>query len=127
MARRAHQGAAFPQQIFDLETGSMYAALSREANTKLGLNPSFVVYDEYGSAADDELYRAMDSAMGVRREPLLMVISTQAADDAAPLSRLIDYGLKVKAKEIKDPSFHLSLYCAEPDDDPWTLKTWRKA
>src|SRR5215831_3908320 len=49
----------FHKQIFDLETGSMYAALSREANTKMGLNPSFV-YDEYGSAADDELYRAMD-------------------------------------------------------------------
>jgi hypothetical protein len=40
---------------------------------------------------------------------------------------LIDYGLRVGAKEIKDPSFHLSLHCADPDDDPWALKTWRKA
>ena len=29
-------------------------------------------------------------------EPLLLVISTQAADDFAPMSQLIDYGLKVK-------------------------------
>jgi phage terminase large subunit-like protein len=65
--------------------------------------------------------------MGARKEPLLMVISTQAADDAVPLSRLIDYGLKVRAKDIRDPSFHLSLHCANPDDDPWSLKTWRKA
>jgi phage terminase large subunit-like protein len=117
----------FHKQIFDLETGSMYAALSREAKTKMGLNPSFCCYDEYGQAPDDELYRAMDSAMGARESPLLMCISTQAADDTAPLSRLIDYGLRVRAKEIRDPSFHLALYCAAPDDDPWDVKTWRKA
>jgi phage terminase large subunit-like protein len=114
----------FHKMIFDLETGSQYAALSREANTKMGLNPSFVCYDEYGLAPDDE---PMDSAMGAREDPLLMVISTQAADDAAPLSRLIDYGLKVKARQMRDPSFHLSLYCAALDDDPWDPKTWKKA
>jgi phage terminase large subunit-like protein len=93
----------------------------------MGLNPSFVCYDEYGLPPDDELYRTMDSAMGAREDPLLMVISTQAADDAAPLSRLIDYGLKVKARQIRDPSFHLSLYCAAPDDDPWEQRTWKRA
>jgi hypothetical protein len=32
------------------------------------LNPSFVVYDEYGQAPDDELFRAMDCAMGARKD-----------------------------------------------------------
>jgi phage terminase large subunit-like protein len=54
-------------------------------------------------------------------------ISTQAANDAARLSRLIDYGIKVRDKEIDDPSFHLTLYAADADDDPWSIKTWRKA
>ena len=63
--------------------------------------------------------------MGARGAPLLMVIS--AADAAAPLSRLIDYGLKVQSKQVKDPSFHLSLHCAAPNDDPWSLETWHKA
>jgi hypothetical protein len=35
----------------------------------------------------------MDSAMGGRKEPLLLVISTQAATDLATMSQLIDYGL----------------------------------
>jgi hypothetical protein len=55
-----------------------------------------------------------------------VVISTQPADDAAPLSRLIGYGLEVKAKQIRDAGFHLTLRCADPDDDPWDLKRWRK-
>jgi hypothetical protein len=47
----------------------------------MGLSPSFVVYDELGQSDNRELYDAMDSAMGGRKEPLLLVISTQAATD----------------------------------------------
>jgi phage terminase large subunit-like protein len=45
----------------------------------------------------------------------------------APLSQLIDYGLKVDRGEIKDPAFHLTLYAAPDDADPWSPKTWKKA
>lgn len=117
----------FHRQITDIETSSFYTALSRDARTKMGLSPSFVIYDEFGQAADDDLYRAMDSAMGARQDPLLMVISTQAANDAAPLSRLIDYGLRVESGEVVDPTFHLTLFCAEADDNPWSPETWEKA
>ena len=112
----------FVKQLEDLENGSVYAALSSEAKTKMGLSPSFCVYDELGQTADRELYDAMDSAMGARANPLMLVISTQAADAAAPMSRLVDYGLN-----NKDPSFHLTLYSAPINADPWSIKTWRRA
>ncbi len=112
---------SFRKEIVDLVNGSVYAALTAEPRTKLGLSPSFVIYDELGSAPDRALYDAMDSARGARESPLMLVISTQAADDFAPMSQ------KVRAKEFKDPTFHLSLHCAAPDDDPWALATWRKA
>jgi phage terminase large subunit-like protein len=117
----------FLKQLEDLENGSIYAALSSEAKTKMGLSPSFVVYDELGQSDDRELYDAMDSAMGGRKEPLLLVISTQAATDFAPMSQLIDYGLRIRRGEIKDPNFHLTLYAAPPEADPWSIKTWRQA
>ena len=50
----------FMKQLEDLENGSIYAALSSEAKTKMGLSPSFCVYDELGQTADRELYDAMD-------------------------------------------------------------------
>jgi phage terminase large subunit-like protein len=115
------------KEIHDLKTGSVYAALSSEARTKMGLSPSFVVYDELGQAPDRELYDAMDSAMGARKEPLLLVISTQAADDFAPMSVLIDYGLRIQNNEIKDPAFHLTFYRAAEDADPWTPQAWAAA
>jgi phage terminase large subunit-like protein len=117
----------FKKDIEDLTNGSIYSALSAEAKTKMGLSPSFVVYDELGQTSGRELYDAMDSAMGGRKEPLMLVISTQAADDFAPMSALIDYGLRINAGEIKDPAFHLTFYSAPPDTDPWSLHAWKLA
>src|SRR5262252_590438 len=99
---------AHSKTIIDLEMDSIYVALSREAKTKLGLSPSMVVYDELGSSEGRELFDAMNTAMGSRVEPLMLVISTQAAEDIAPMSQLIDYGLRVKAREIDRKSTRLN-------------------
>lgn len=107
--------------------GSIFAALSSDATTKLGLSPSFTVVDELGYAPKRDLYDALDSAMGARDNPLLVAISTQAPDDNHVFSTLIDYGLKVQAGEVDDPSFHLTLYSAPESDDPMDRETWLKA
>lgn len=119
--------SSFTKSMTDVYNGSIYYTLTSEAKTKMGLSPSFVVYDELGQASSRELYDAMDSAMGARKEPLMLVISTQAADSYAPLSHLIDYGIKVNAGEIKDHSFLLTLYAAPDDADPWSKETWELA
>ena len=105
-------------------TGSFYAALSADVSTKHGLSPSMFVYDELGQAPDRKLFDVLDTAMGARNEPLGLVISTQAPRDDAPLSELIDYGLKVQRREIKNPAFHLELFTADPALDPWSPETW---
>ncbi|MCM5558081.1 terminase large subunit [Pleomorphomonas sp. JP5] len=108
-------------------TGSVYAALSADVATKHGLSPSFVVYDELGQAVSRDLFDALDTAMGARSEPLMLVISTQAATDTAPMSELIDYGLRVSRGEIEDKTFHLTLYAAPDDADPWSMEAWQAA
>jgi phage terminase large subunit-like protein len=108
-------------------TGTFYAALSRESGTKMGLSPSCVVYDELGVSEGRDLFDTLDTAMGKREAPLLLVISTQAARDEAPMSMLVDYGLRVQRHEIADPSFHLTLFTAPPDADPWSEATWKLA
>ena len=60
---------SFRKEIHDLVNGSIYVALTAEAKTKLGLSPSFVIYDELGSADNRALFDAMDSAMGGARKP----------------------------------------------------------
>jgi hypothetical protein len=59
-----------------MHNGSVYRAISAEAGTKHGLNPSVVIYDELAQARNGDLYDVLDTAMGARDEPLFVVIST---------------------------------------------------
>ncbi|MGU3576710.1 terminase large subunit [Brucellaceae bacterium C25G] len=113
--------------LFGKGESSIYAALSADAGSKMGLSPSFVVYDELGSAPNRDLYDALDTATGARDNPLLLAISTQAAADHHVLSELIDYGLRVQSGDIDDPSFHLTLYAAPQDADPFEMEAWAAA
>ena len=118
----------FTKELEDVGgTESIYAALSRESGTKMGMAPSVVIYDELGQSEGRDLLDALDTAMGKRAEPLMIIISTQAARDEAPLSQLIDYGLRIHRGEIADPSFHLTLYTAPAEADPWIRSTWKLA
>ena len=91
------------------------------------VSPSFVCYDELAQVPSRALYDALGTALGGRAQPLMVVISTQAATDTAPMSELIDYGLRIERGEISDPGFHLTFYTAPPEFYPWKVATWRKA
>lgn len=80
--------------------GSFYKAISAEAGTKHGLNPTLVIYDELAQAKNRELYDVLDTAMGARLEALMIVISTQSRDPLHILSELIDDGLNANDPRI---------------------------
>ena len=103
--------------------GSFYKAISAEAGTKHGLNPSVVIFDELAQAKNRDLYDVLDTAMGARLEPLFVVISTQSNDPQHILSKLIDDGLGGE-----DATIVTHLY-AVPDDCPdvFDPKVWSLA
>lgn len=90
--------------------GSVYRAISAEAGTKFGLNPTVVIFDELAQARNRDLYDALDTAGAARLEPLFICISTQSNDPQHILSQLIDDGISGH-----DPSTVCHLYCV-PDD-----------
>ncbi len=96
--------------MYCVVNGSFYRALSAEAGTKMGLNPTVVIYDELAQAKNRDLYDALDTSMAAREEPLFIVISTQSNDPQHILSQIIDDGLSGK-----DPTTVCHLY-AVPDD-----------
>jgi phage terminase large subunit-like protein len=102
----------------------LYRALSADASTAYGLSPSFVVHDELGQVKGprSELYDALETATGAQESPLSLIISTQAPTDADLLSVLID-----DAKRGHDPRVILSLYSADDEVDPFTVKAIRQA
>lgn len=112
------------KQLLCAELGTLYRALSADANTAYGLSPSFTVHDELGQVRGprSELYEALETATGAQESPLSIIISTQAPTDADLLSVLID-----DAKTGKDPRVKLFLYTADPTLDPFSVKAQKQA
>lgn len=102
--------------------GSFYRAISAEAGTKHGLNPSLVIFDELAQAKSRDLYDVLDTAMGGRLEPLFITISTQSNDPEHILSKLIDDGLNAD-----DPTTVCHLYAAPEDADIFDGAAWKAA
>jgi phage terminase large subunit-like protein len=116
---------AFHRMITDLETGSIYHAMSADARKAHGLSPSFIVYDELAQSRDRELYDNLTTGTGARAEPLMIVISTQSADNNHIMSELVDYALKIEDGTLPpDEAFFGCVYAAPDDADIWDEKTW---
>lgn len=112
------------KELFCSLTGVRYKALSADATTAYGLSPVLAIHDELGQVVGprSELYEALETAMGAQVDPLSIVISTQAPNDGDLLSTLIDDALSGE-----DPRTKGVLFAADPDDDPWSIETWKKA
>lgn len=106
------------------ELGTVYRALSAEAKTAYGLSPKFIIHDELGQVrgSTSPLYEALETATGAQRNPLSVIISTQAPSNIDLLSQLIDDALAGG-----DPRTTISLYTAPIGDDPFSEATIRKA
>jgi phage terminase large subunit-like protein len=125
------------KQIIDPLSGSRYLVLSGEKKGKMGKSSSAIFLDELAEfGSDRSLYDALVTSTGAHAEPLIWVFSTQAPDDRAVLSELIDHGKKIQSGEIADDSFKLFLYeIREPTEeeakrgyDPvWDESEWTKA
>ena len=111
--------------IKDQVSGSFYKALSRESKSKLGKSTYVFIFDEgaqYGQ--DRRLLDAMITSMGAHEAPLSFFISTQAANDAAWFSELVDKAKKINAGELVDPTFVGFVYETPSDADPFDEKNW---
>lgn len=112
------------KQLACPELGTLYRALSAEASTAYGLSPAFVVHDELGQVRGprSELYEALETAQSKQPEPLSVIISTQAPDDADLLSIIIDDAQKESTPEVK-----LEFYSAPKSADPFSVEAIRAA
>ena len=104
------------KEITDLESGSIWRALTSDARKAHGLAPSFWVADEVAQWRSRELWDNLATGMGKRAEALGVTISTQAADDHHFFSEMLD--------AEPSPTVYVQLHaapdeCALDDRDAW--------
>ena len=115
----------FNKHLEDVETGSVYYALSADANTKHGFSASCVIYDELAQAPDRKLFDVLRTSGGARKNPLMIVISTQSPDEHHVMTELVNYGMDIQSGVHTDPSFYPVIYAAPEEADPWDEQVWK--
>ena len=112
------------KELHFVPAGTRYKALSAEVSTAFGLSPVLVIHDELGQVRGprSELYDALETATAAHRNPLSIIISTQAPHDSDLLSMLIDDAL---AKH--DPHTIIRLFTADTKIDPFSEEAIKQA
>ncbi len=115
--------------IEDPVTGSIYKALSADAYTKEGLSPTMVLADELHAWPNRELYDVLALAMGARFDAMMLIVTTAGVmtDTRGQQSiahEMWEYGVRVAAGEIVDPSFYMAWWAGRDnagvqDTDAW--------
>ncbi len=110
------------KKLIGLRKNVEYKALAAEGATAHGLSPVLAILDEVGQikGESDPFVDAILTSQGAYEEPLLLLISTQAASDKAYLSIEIDDGLSGR-----DPQTVCHLYAAEEDCDLLDEAQWQ--
>ena len=110
-------------------TGSTYKALSAEAYSKEGLNPSLVLFDELHAQPNRELWDVMSLATGARPDPIICAITTAGVRygrNGKPTIcyELYEYGVRLATAELVDKSFFFAWWQPKDPAAPWkSLKT----
>lgn len=116
---------------------SFVECLTGGSDSKDGLNASLGIFDEYaqakyvrGHSDGAELYQVIASSMGVRREPMMVIITTASREEDGPFALELENAKKVLTGEYEDDTQFASLFMP----DAWEMdgdslgdpKVWRK-
>lgn len=112
------------KRLIGLPLNTEFKALAADGKTAHGLSPLFAVLDETGQVRgpQSDFIDAITTSQGAHAAPLLIVISTQAANDSDLLSVWID-----DAKASKDPRIVAHIYEAPKGCDLLDESAWKAA
>ncbi|MCR6703143.1 MAG: terminase large subunit [Cellulomonas sp.] len=101
--------------------GSVYKALSAEAFTKEGLNPSRVLFDELHAQPNWELWNVMNQGSDTRDQPLVVAISTfgvmtDSTGQTSVCKAQHEYFEKILSGEQNDPRYGGRVYATKLTD-----------
>lgn len=117
----------YRRSILVEKTASVYRVLSADAYTKHGLNAHGIVFDELHAQANRELWDVLNTSMGARRQPLMVMITTAGFDRESICYEQHEYAQEVLAGRIDDPTFFAYIAAADETDDWTDPVTWAKA
>ena len=109
----------FKNSIIHEKSNSSFKAISAEASSKFGYNASFICMDEFFVQKDSQLWDALTTSVGSRRQPMTIAITTAGYNRESICFKTETYGKKVAEGIIEDSSFYYVKYACDLETD-WT-------
>ena len=100
--------------------------LSSNSRTKDGLNASTVVIDEYSQARSNELFTVLTTSMGVRENPLTVIITTASDVFDGPFYGKLQGYKRLLLGDVADDAVFAHLFEPDIGDAEDSPHTWRK-
>ena len=112
------------KRLLGLPLNTEFRALAADGKTAHGLSPVLAILDEVGQVRgpQSDFIDAITTSQGAHDAPLLIAISTQAANDADLFSVWLD-----DAQASKDPRIVSHLYQAPEGCDLLDVEAWKAA
>lgn len=108
-------------------TRSFIKVLAADATKLDGPNASVGIIDEYHSAPNSLVRDAIRSSQGMRKNPLLITITTAGFDKSLPCYELRTVATEIIAGIKKDDSFFSIIYSMDHEDDWKDEELWIKS
>ncbi|MFT8247196.1 terminase large subunit [Roseomonas sp. BN140053] len=113
--------------IFQERSASKFVPVSSDAKSLDGLNVTVAVCDELASHRTALVYDVLLTAMGKRRHPLLLSISTATGNNSGIGRQMWDYAVRVLGGTQQDERLFALIYTGDESDDSWDEASWIKA
>lgn len=84
-----------------------------------GASPSCAIVDEFHEHQDSTLFDTMETGMGAREQPVMLVITTAGSSIGGPCHQLVRDAERMLEGAIDRPDLWAMLYTIDPGDD-WT-------
>lgn len=108
------------------DPAALFWPVSCEAQNQHGLNLHGAFLDELHTQPNRELYEALTSSMGARRQPLRVLITTADYARESLCNEKVAYARSVRDGLVVDPTFLPILYEATAEEDWHDPAVWRR-
>ncbi len=114
-------------RIIYKDTYSFVRPLGRDSDTQDGFDPYIGIIDEYHEHKTDGLVNVIESGMGARKEPLLLIITTAGFDKTKPCYSFRKTLTDILDGTLNDESLFGVVYTLDEDDDFKDETNWIKS
>lgn len=92
-----------------------------------GSSPHCAVVDEYHEHPTSVLYDAMDTGMGARDQPLILVITTAGSDTSGPCYEMELEAIKIIEGTLEKDNVFVMMFGIDKEDKFEDFEVWKKA